>query len=67
MFGIWITGTSRDDVVADLDLQVAGHVIQNDDVPNTRPDAVDDEYTINDGETLILSAPGLLANDTDDD
>ncbi|MEI4234586.1 Ig-like domain-containing protein, partial [Roseovarius sp. D22-M7] len=37
------------------------------DVTNAAPDAVDDSYTIEDGEVLTVAAPGLLANDTDAD
>jgi VCBS repeat-containing protein/predicted outer membrane repeat protein len=35
--------------------------------PNQPPTAVDDEYTVDQDATLTVSAPGLLANDTDAD
>jgi VCBS repeat-containing protein len=33
--------------------------------PNTPPTAVDDNYAVASGGTLMLSAPGVLSNDTD--
>ncbi|GAA3514904.1 hypothetical protein GCM10022234_07320 [Aeromicrobium panaciterrae] len=33
--------------------------------PNTAPLAVDDHYTVVEGQTLTIPVPGLLANDTD--
>ena len=34
---------------------------------NSAPVAVDDHYTVTEGETLTIAAPGLLANDSDVD
>ncbi len=34
-------------------------------VPQARPVAVDDEYTVREGDTLTLTAPGVLGNDID--
>ncbi|MEA4848124.1 MAG: Ig-like domain-containing protein, partial [Clostridiaceae bacterium] len=34
---------------------------------NRRPAAADDSYEVNEGETLIINAPGILGNDTDAD
>jgi len=35
--------------------------------PNTAPQAVNDEYQIDEDETLTRAAPGVLENDTDDE
>ena len=35
--------------------------------PNTAPVAVDDTYTTNEDEALLLGPPGVLGNDTDFD
>lgn len=37
------------------------------DPPNEAPLAADDSYTVNEGATLSVSAPGVLENDTDPD
>ena len=33
--------------------------------PNTPPSALDDAFETDEGTTLVISAPGVLANDTD--
>ena len=35
--------------------------------PNTPPTAVDDDYSLDEDIVLMIAAPGVLANDTDDD
>ena len=64
VLGIRITGTNRPDIspAADNDVE---HLIINDDEVNIAPVAVDDTYSTGDGETLMITAPGLLGNDTD--
>ena len=42
-------------------------VLGGDDPPNEAPIAVDDSYSVNEGETLSVPAPGVLANDMDPD
>lgn len=51
-----------DDVNGRTSANVVINVGQQTGLP---PNAVNDEYTIDEGETLTVNAPGVLANDTD--
>ncbi len=46
---------------------IATVTIEVQDSPNSAPTAVDDAYTVQQDETLLVAAPGVLANDSDPD
>ena len=51
----------------DHDLTVDGEILDPGVIANNVPVANDDAYSMNEGNTLSVSAPGILANDTDAD
>ncbi|MDH3398297.1 MAG: Ig-like domain-containing protein, partial [Acidimicrobiia bacterium] len=60
-----VTVTATDDGVPNLSGQANFVWIVTDN--NQAPLAINDQYTVDEGDTLVVGAPGVLGNDTDPD
>ena len=56
-----------DGLRGDHDLTVNGEILDPGAMANNAPVAANDSFSMNEGDTLSVSAPGVLANDTDAD